>query len=362
MKLIILIILNNMAKIFMLPFLIVRKIMFLVYLYSKTNFKGLVRDEKCNIIVWTPKFNWRYFYSERLLTDLAYINSLSNKGIKFRRVKALDIGNYWDKTIYLPYDKYDKIFGLVDYTKQLFLIISELKKQRNVIYPTPNEYLLWENKAYMHEKFEELKIPHPKTGIFDSFDDMVPLKPDFPFLIKEVHSCSANGVYKINNEADLISVRESLSGTTFLVQQLLNMRRDLRVTIVGDKIVHFYWRINNASEWKPTSTGHGSSVDFVNFPEKWRVFIIEQFLKLKIVTGAFDIAWENDDLSTIPLILEISPTYQLNPVTANSKHLQAYGKYKKYSFFGKNSYTNQYISQTFDVIDKIVEKRLNIKN
>ena len=181
MKLIILIILNNMAKIFMLPFLIMRKIMFLVYLYSKTNFKGLVRDEKCNR---------RYFFSERLLTDLAYINSLSNKGIKFRRVKALDIGNYWDKTIYLPYDKYDKIFGLVDYTKQLFLIILELKKQRNVIYPTPNEYLMWENKAYMHEKFEELKIPHPKTEIFYSFDDMVSLKPDFPFLIKEVHSCS----------------------------------------------------------------------------------------------------------------------------------------------------------------------------
>mgnify|MGYP006088383839 FL=1 len=362
MKLILLIRIRKMTKILKFPFLLAKKIMFLFYLYSKTNFEGLVKDENCDIIVWTPKFNWKYFYSERLLTDLAYINSLSNKGVKFRRVKALDIGNYWGKTIYLPYDKYDKTFGLVDYTKQLFLIISELKKQNNVVYPKFNEYLLWENKAYMHEKFEVLKIPHPNTRIFHSFDDMVPLKPDFPFLIKEVHSCSANGVYKINNEADLISIRKSLTGTTFLVQQLLNMRRDLRVTIVGDKIVHFYWRINNANEWKPTSTGHGSSVDFVNFPEKWRVFIIEQFLKLKIVTGAFDIAWENDDLNNIPLILEISPTYQLNPVTTNSKYLQAYGEYKKYSYFGKDSYTNQYIAQTFDVIDKIVEQRLNNKN
>ena len=147
--------------------------------------------------------------------------------------------------------------------------------------------------------------------------------------------------------------------TTFLVQQLLNMRRDLRVTIVGKNIVHFYWRINNADEWKPTSTGHGSSVDFVNFPEKWREFIIEQFLKFKIVSGAFDIAWENDDLSTTPLILEVSPTYQVNPVTTNSDHLQAYGKYKKYSIYGEKSYLNQYITQTFGVIDKIVDERLN---
>ncbi len=350
---------RKMSKIFRFPFLLAKKIMFLFYLYSKTNFQGLVKDENCNVIVWTPKFNWKYFYSERLLTDLAYINSLSNRGVKFRRVKSLDIGSYRGKTIYLPYDKYDKTFGLIDYTKQLFLIISELTKQGNVVFPKTDEYLLWENKAYMHKKFEELKIPHPKTIICHSFEDMVPLKLDFPYLIKEVHSCSANGVFKINNEADLISLKGSLPNTIFLVQQLLNMRRDLRVTIVGKQIVHFYWRINNGNEWKPTSTGHGSSVDFVNFPEMWRSFIIEQFLKLKIVSGAFDIAWENDDLNTIPLILEISPTYQLNPVTTNSDYLQAYGKYKKFSFYGKKSYINQYITQTFDVIDKIVDERHN---
>ena len=351
-----------MEKIFMLPFLLLRKIMFLFYLYSKTNFKGIVKDKKCNIILWTPKFNWKYFYSERLLTDLAYINSLSNNEIKFRRVKSLDVGNYSGKTIYCPYDKYDKIFGLINYTKQQFFIISELEKQNNVVFPKTSEYLFWENKAYMHKKFNELKIPHPYTKILNSFDDIDHLKLDFPFLIKEVHSCSANGIHKINNKKDLNSFRNNLLNTKFLVQKLLNIRRDLRVTIVGNKIVHFYWRINNASEWKPTSTGHGSSVDFINFPEKWREFIIEQFLKLKIVTGAFDIAWENDDLNTVPLILEVSPTYQLNPVTTNSKHLNAYGRYKKYSFFGKNSYINQYIKQTFDVVDKIVKERLKTNN
>ena len=358
MRLIRLMLMHKMMKILNLPLYLVRKIMFLFYLYSKTCFKGLVQDPNCDAIIWTPKFNWKYFYSERLLIDFAYMNSLSERGVKFRRVKSLDIGNNWDKTIYLPYDKYDRVFGFVDYTKQLLLIISELEKQNNVVYPKPKEYILWENKAYMHEKFMELEIPHPSTQIFYSYNEMINQKSDFPFLIKEVHSNSANGIYKVNNEADLEAIRGGLSGTTFLVQKLLNMRRDLRVTLVGNEIVHFYWRINNANEWKPTSTGHGSSVDFISFPEKWRTFIIEQFLKLEIVTGAFDIAWENDDLNTIPLILEISPSYQLNPVTTNSKYLQGYGEYKKHSFFGKESYIKQYITQTFDVVDKIVKQRL----
>ena len=75
------------------------------------------------------------------------------------------------------------------------------------------------------------------------------------------------------------------------------------------------------------------------------------------MTGALDIAWENDDLNNEPLILEVSPTYQLNPLTKNPKYLSKYNLYKKYSIFGKNSYLFQYIKQTFDVENLITEKR-----
>jgi glutathione synthase/RimK-type ligase-like ATP-grasp enzyme len=348
-----------MRYIINLPFLFIKKICFLLYLYSKTNFEGSQVKDVCNIIVWSPKFNWRYYTQDRILTDFAFINSLSNKNIKFKIVRDLDIGKYSNKTIYLSYDKHDKVFALRDYTKQLYLIITELEKQNNLVYPTSSEYLFWENKAFMHEKFKELNIPHPFTIICDSIEKVESLEMKFPFLVKEIHSCSATGVHKITNQSELFSLIKSFKNDTFLLQELLNIKRDLRVTFVGDKIVHFYWRINNDQVWKPTSTGHGSSVDFFNFPEQWREFIVQEFLKLKLVTGAFDIAWQDDDLKTTPLFLEVSPTYQVNPVITKLKNVEAYGKFKKKSVFGKESYMNQYISQTFDIINMVVDLRIN---
>lgn len=340
-----------------LPFLAIRKIIFLIYLYSKTNFKGISKKKETDIILWTPKFNWRYYFSERLIIDLGLINALSNKSIEFQRKKDLNITGISNKIILMPYDKFDHVFGLWDYTKQQHLILSELNKQGNITYPTLNEYLFWENKDYMHEKFDILKIPHPKTMILDSLEELNTLNIDYPYLIKEIHSCSANGVHKVSNCNDLNLLKETLSNTTFLVQELLNMRKDLRVTIVGQEIVHYYWRINNESEWKPTSTGHGSSVKFDEFPVHWKDFILEQFEKLNITTGAFDIAWRDDDINTTPLFLEVSPTYQLNPITSNIKYLKNYGNYKKHSILGKESYLYQYIHQTFNVIEKTIELR-----
>jgi hypothetical protein len=349
-------------KIFNLTQLLVKKVTLLVYLLSRTNFKGVTSDEDSDVILWTPFYNWRYFISERIVIDFAYINSLSNRGVKFKRVKSMDIGKYWDRTIYITYDYHDNLFGFTDYTKQLLFIIKELENQNNLVYPKSNEYLFWENKAYMHRYFEEFNIPSPKTKIYQSFQEFTPTDKDFPFLFKEIHSCSANGVHSVRSENDWITLKERVQNSTFLIQELLNIRKDLRVTIVKDKIEHFYWRINHEEEWKPTSTGHGSSVDFANFPEQWRSFIINEFLKLNIITGAFDIAWQNDDLNTKPLILEVSPTYQLNPVTTSQKHLSEYGKYKTKSTFGKESFLSQFVIQTFRVVDKIVKSRIDVDN
>jgi hypothetical protein len=349
-----------MSKISYYTFFLLRKIMFFIYLFRAIQFKGLVSDKETDVIIWAPIFSWKYLIRDRILIDFAHINSLSKRKIKFKLYFGKNIGKYNSKLIYLAYDFEHNIFGLNDYTKQLFLVIRELEKQSNIVFPTSNEFLFWENKQYMHEEFERLEIPHPKTEIISNFNDVDLTKYSFPFLIKEVHSCQSNGIYKIEKPLDYFNLRSKIEGSIFLIQELLNMRRDMRVTIVGDEIVHFYWRINNDSEWKPTSTGHGSSVDFVNFPARWKQFIVDEFLKLNLVTGGLDIAWQNDDLSGTPIILEVSPTYQLNPVIFNLDHTKNYGLYKKKSIFGNNSYLNQYIIQTLALVDKIIEIRVKM--
>jgi hypothetical protein len=347
-----------MSKINYYFFFLFRKIMFFIYLFRAIKLKGFGSDKETDVIIWAPIFSWKYFIRDRILIDFAHINSLSKKHIRFKLYLGKNIGKYYNKVIYLAYDFEQNIFGLNDYTKQLYLIITELEKQSNIVFPTSNEFLFWENKQYMHEEFERLNISHPKTSIITNFDDVDIDSLTFPFLIKEVHSCQSNGIYKIEKLADYLVLRSKLAGKVFLIQELLNMRRDLRVTIVGNEIVHFYWRINNQSEWKPTSTGHGSSVDFENFPLMWKDFIISEFLKLSCATGALDIAWQNDVLTNKPIILEVSPTYQLNPVTFNVKHIEKYGIYKKRSIFGINSYLYQYIAQTLVIVDKIIDIRI----
>ena len=116
-------------------------------------------------------------------------------------------------------------------------------------------------------------------------------------------------------------------------QQLINMRKDLRVILVGGEIVHYYWRINLSGEWKPTSTSFGSKVDFGNFPEQWRQHIIDTFKKLELTAGAFDITWEGDDLSQEPLYLEVSPVFQPNPKIEMRDKSYAYFKKMVNKFF-----------------------------
>jgi hypothetical protein len=126
-----------------------------------------------------------------------------------------------------------------------------------------------------------------------------------------------------------------------LIQDLIEMRRDLRVILVGEEIVLHYWRINKDKDWKPTSTGFGSVVDFDNFPKHWKSHIIETFKKLNLKTGAFDITWQNDDLANTPLYLEVSPAYMPNP--RNFIKDEPYSKFKsalRYSSSYESAYVN----------------------
>jgi glutathione synthase/RimK-type ligase-like ATP-grasp enzyme len=333
------------------------------YVKRKTNFNGVTRSDNVETYLWLPKFSWRYYINEKIILDYGKINALSEAGIKFKIIKSHKIGRISNKTVHLNYsDMYNWHYGFSDYTRSLHFLVEQLESQGNKVFPSSKEIFYWENKGFMHKKFKEYNISEPQTELCNNIDEVKKLNWEYPFLIKEEHSSASAGVHKVNSKADLDThnANKTFKPNEFIiVQKLVNMRRDLRVICVGNEIVHFYWRINNNKEWKPTSTGKGSSVDFEFFPEQWRDFIIAEFLKFKIPTGAFDVTWEDDDLNTKPLILEISPTYQLNPKVSNPRHLESYGMFKNTSYFGKNSYVYQYVIQTFNVIKKIISVNHN---
>ena len=151
-------------------------------------------------------------------------------------------------------------------------------------------------------------------------------------------------MFLINSSENFETLKSKLTeGKVFIFQKLINMRKDLRVIIIGNEIVLHYWRLNNEKEWKPTSTSFGSSVDFISFPENHRLKIINDFKKLEILSGAFDICWENDDVNSDPIYLEVSSFYQANPDPSRFDYNIPYGKtysdWKK-TILGKHSFTS----------------------
>ena len=215
------------------------------------------------------------------------------------------------------------------------------------MYPNLHEVKYWENKKWMHVEFERLNIRHPLSYIINKRNDPHNLK--FPFLIKEVHSCGGKGIYKIESESELSNYwNHKIDDFPVIYQQLLNMRRDLRVILVDNEIKLHYWRLNDSDEWRPTSTSRGSCVDFDTFPDQWKQYIVDVFQSLELSTGAFDIAWENDDLKTEPYFLEVSSYYMPNPKTTGKFKNLPYNDFKL-NIMGKDAYYKRY----FQIVSKL---------
>lgn len=317
--------------------------------------------EDAKIVVWLNNKSWRYFIGEAIVWDFATIDALLKRGIPFRVITGRKkVGKLRNKYVFFSPNNAFNVYGFSDYTDILRHLTFQLEKQGNQVMLSSYEVQFLENKAFMHKRFEEFKVSTPKTEIFHSAEEVLGSELSFPFLIKAEHSSGSRGLYKITSKQDLERLfKESdflEENEHILVQDILNMRKDLRVILVGNEIVHFYWRINTSDEWKPTSTSHGSKVDFVTFPEQWRAHIIETFKRLKLRTGAFDIAWQNDDLNTTPMYLEVSPSYQPNPKLEIGDKDYAY--FKK-GFSITNSYERKYVNTIFSIRDKIIGDFIN---
>ena len=315
-------------------------------------------------ILWIPTdgfFNClRYFFgSSQLVADASILNYLIENEKNYRIVfGSKQIGTLTAKNIFYRAIQLNW-FSFYNYVSTSHNILSNLQKQGNELYPPLKDFMYWENKAFMHKKFDEMNVNQPLTKIINTCDiinkDEIQSFFKYPFLIKEIHSAASQGIYKINNYNDFRNICMKIKnkgGDQLLVQELIQMRKDLRVIIVGEEIILNYWRINKSDEWKPTSTSHGSKTDFNSFPNHWEEHVIKIFKKTGLTTGAFDITWNNDDTSSSPLFLELSPFYQANPKPPKKYSNIPYYQYKNIKF-GEGNYFNRYVKTSFQIQNKV---------
>jgi ribosomal protein S6--L-glutamate ligase len=133
------------------------------------------------------------------------------------------------------------------------------------IFPA-NYYRYMGDKVKQTELFTLLDIPHPRTRIYEGSHRAHRILADFsfPFIGKIPRGSSkGRGVFLIRNDGDLLNYLKGSSPA--YVQEYLPIDRDLRVVLLGRRVVHAYWRIARPGEFR-SNVSLGSRISFENIP------------------------------------------------------------------------------------------------
>ena len=140
--------------------------------------------------------------------------------------------------------------------------------------------------------FELLEIPHPRTRVYYGKRQKKKIIDDFafPFVAKIPRgSAMGRGVYLIqqNNElSDYLKITN-----TAYIQEFLPSDRDIRVVIIGEKIVHAYWRIAPENDFR-CNIAVGGRVCLDSIPADaliWRCILLDH---------AVGMTWESTSVGT----------------------------------------------------------------
>jgi len=314
-----------------------------------------LRRKEAELVLWIhhsyPSGWLRYVLREDgIVKDAGLLAGLARAGVPYQLVTGRKIEEVHGKRIVysiFPYNPKRRR----NYSAGLIEALGEIENKSNTLFPSVAEAEWWENKVHMHERFSELAVNCPPTLIDRVSEELQVDEFTYPLLVKEPHSSGSLGLHKVESPEELQRLRARFRAEgepQVLIQELVDMRRDLRVTMVGDEIVHHYFRINTGPDWQPTSTKRGSLVDFETFPEQWRDRITEVFGRLELRTGAFDICWLGDDLDSEPIFLEVSPAYTPNPPPPAAFLDRPYSEFKHH-LFGPDSFGTAFVRVVFRI-------------
>ncbi len=135
-------------------------------------------------------------------------------------------------------------------------------------FPSYHTYKCAQDKIKQTALFALLDIPHPRTRVFYGKRQKASITNHFkyPFIGKIPRgSAMGRGVFLIEDHDDLVAYLGRTDAA--YIQAFLPVDRDMRIVVIGKKIVHTYWRIATKGEFR-TNLAVGGSVCLDEVPSK----------------------------------------------------------------------------------------------
>jgi ribosomal protein S6--L-glutamate ligase len=171
---------------------------------------------------------------------------------------------------------------------QINALLYGLKKR---IFPSPASYHLGHDKVEMTRVLWTVCPQHvPDTVIRGSGDraieeilDVMPL----PFVAKEIRNSMGRGVHLIETRSDFQQYAQR--NDVLYVQELLPIRRDLRVVWVGGDIATAYWRQAPDGGFQ-NNVAQGGEIRFNDVPQQALELTAKTARHLGVDHAGFDLA------------------------------------------------------------------------
>ena len=214
------------------------------------NLKRNAKQKEVNMKAWlivntfmaSEKFKNLY----ELLSD-----AFEKRGVSLEIKKAEDISLEVNKQIK------DKPDFTIFWDKDIYLA-QRLEQNGIRLFNTARAIELCDNKILMYQELarNNVRIPRtliaPKTfeglGYTDlAFLDMASKEIGWPMVIKEAYGSFGDQVYLVSNKEEAIQIIKRIGYKDFLMQEFVasSKGRDVRINVVGDKVVASMLRENN---------------------------------------------------------------------------------------------------------------------
>jgi ribosomal protein S6--L-glutamate ligase len=134
-------------------------------------------------------------------------------------------------------------------------------------FPSYHTYKCVQDKIKQSALFQLAGLPHPGTRVFYGNRQKSSIRKyfSFPCIAKEpCGSAMGRGVFLIKNDDDLEAYTHDRH--VAYIQQYLPIDRDIRIVVIGRRVMHAYWRIAAPGEFR-TNVALGGRISLDPVPE-----------------------------------------------------------------------------------------------